>query len=182
MTKLITHLNTLAAPLGRLDRLLPDLARLGFASVLLKYFWASRLTKLGDGVFGFLSPSVGAYAQIFPKQMEAVLYDTSQLGLFQWAVVVAGTWAEFVLPALIVLGFLTRYAAFGMIGFIAVQTLTDLYGHGAIEHTATVGKLFDRLPDAVILDQRLLWIFLLLTLVIKGGGMLSLDRVLKNAP
>jgi putative oxidoreductase len=40
--------------------------------------------------------------------MEAVLYDTSQLGLFQWAVVVAGTWAEFVLPALIVLGILTR--------------------------------------------------------------------------
>lgn len=38
MTKLITHLNTLAAPLGRLDRLLPDLARLGFASVLLNYF------------------------------------------------------------------------------------------------------------------------------------------------
>ena len=38
MTKLITRLNTLAAPLERLDRLLPDLARLGFASVLLNYF------------------------------------------------------------------------------------------------------------------------------------------------
>jgi putative oxidoreductase len=182
MTKLITRLNALAAPLGRLDHLLPDLARLGFASVLLTYFWASGLTKLGDGVFGFLSPSVGAYAQIFPKQMEAVLYDTSQLGAFHWAVVVAGTWAEFILPALLVLGFLTRFAALGMIGFIAVQSLTDLYGHGAIDHPATVGKLFDRLPDSIILDQRLLWVFLLLTLVVKGGGMLSLDRAFRNAP
>lgn len=182
MTNLISRLNSLAAPLGRLDRALPDVARVSFAAVLLNYFWASGLTKLGEGVFGFLSPSVGAYAQIFPKQMEAVLYDTSQLGAFHWAVVVAGTWAEFILPALLVLGLLTRYAALGMIGFITVQSLTDLYGHGAIDHAETVGKLFDRLPDAVILDQRLLWVFLLLTLVIKGGGMLSLDRALKSAP
>lgn len=182
MTKLISRLNSLAAPLARLDHVLPDLARLSFAAVLLNYFWASGLTKLGDGLLGFLTPSVGAYAQIFPKQMEAVLYDTSQLGAFHWAVVVAGTWAEFILPALLLLGFLTRYAALGMIGFIAVQSLTDLYGHGAIEHTATVGKLFDRLPDSIILDQRLLWVFLLLTLVVKGGGMLSLDRAFRNAP
>lgn len=182
MTKLISRLNSLTAPLARLDHVLPDLARLSFAAVLLNYFWASGLTKLGDGLLGFLTPSVGAYAQIFPKQMEAVLYDTSQLGAFHWAVVVAGTWAEFILPALLVLGFLTRFAALGMIGFIAVQSLTDLYGHGAIDHAATVGKLFDRLPDSVILDQRLLWVFLLLTLVVKGGGMLSLDRAFRNAP
>lgn len=182
MTKLLTRMNQLASPLQRLDVVLPDLARLSFAAVLLNYYWASGLTKLGDGIFGFLSPSVGAYAQIFPKQMEAVLYDTSQLGVFHWAVVVAGTWAEFLLPVLLVLGLLTRYAAVGMIGFIMVQTLTDLFGHGVIEHAATVGKLFDRLPDAPILDQRLLWVFLLITLVIKGGGLLSLDRVLRSEP
>jgi putative oxidoreductase len=182
MTKLLTRMNQLASPLQRLDVVLPDLARLSFAAVLLNYYWASGLTKLGDGIFGFLSPSVGAYAQIFPKQMEAVLYDTSQLGVFHWAVVVAGTWAEFLLPVLLVLGLLTRYAAVAMIGFITVQTLTDLFGHGAIEHAATVGKLFDRLPDAPILDQRLLWVFLLITLVIKGGGLLSLDRVLRSEP
>lgn len=182
MSNPISRLNTLAAALGRFDEVLPTLARLSFAAVLLKYFWASALTKMGDGIFGFLSPSVGAYAQIFPKQMEAVLYDTSQLDFFHWAVVVAGTWAELILPALIVAGFLTRYAAFGMIGFIVVQTLTDLFGHGVIDHAATVGKLFDRLPDSVILDQRSLWVFLLLTLTIKGGGYLSLDRLFRNAP
>ena len=40
----------------------------------------------------------------------------------------------------------------------------------------------DRLPDAVILDQRLLWVFVLLVLVIKGGGLLSLDTMFKSAP
>ena len=182
MTAPITRLNAIASPLSKLDELVPTLARLVFASVLLSYFWASGLTKLGDGVFGLFQPSVGAYAQIFPRVMESVVYDTSQLSVFHWAVVMAGTWAEFILPTLIVVGFLTRYAAFGMIGFIAVQTLTDLYGHGAIEHPATIGKLFDRLPDAIILDQRMLWVFVLLVLVIKGGGLFSLDAVFKNAP
>jgi len=178
----ITRLNTLAQPLGALDDLVPSLARLVFASVLLTYFWASGLTKLGDGILGIFQPSVGAYAQIFPKVTEAVLYDTSQLSLWHWLVVMAGTWAEFILPALILVGLLTRYAALGMIGFITVQSLTDLYGHGVIEHAPTVGKLFDRIPNGVILDQRLLWVFLLLVLVIKGGGLLSLDQLFRNAP
>ena len=66
--------------------------------------------------------------------MEAVVYDTSQMGFFHWAVVTGGTIAEFILPALIVLGLLTRLASLGMIGFVVVQSLTDLYGHGGIEH------------------------------------------------
>ena len=89
------------------DIVLPTLARLIFSGVLLAYFWKSGLTKLGDGFFGFLMPSSGAYAQIFPKAFEATGYDTSQLGVFHWAVVTGGTLAEFVLPALIVLGLLT---------------------------------------------------------------------------
>lgn len=161
--------------------LLPLLARLLFAAVLLRYFWASAVTKLGDGVFGFLSPSTGAYAQIFPKAMEAVTYDTSQLSLFHWAVVVAGTWAEFLLPLLIVIGLLTRLSALGMIGFVAVQSLTDLFGHGGIEHAETLGAWFDRAPDGVILDQRALWVFLMATLVMLGGGLLSADRALSRA-
>ena len=85
----------LSALLARLDAagdwLLPSLARFAFAATLAGYFWASALTKLGDGVFGFLSPSLNAYAQIFPRAMEAASYDVSQLGWFHWAVVVAGT-------------------------------------------------------------------------------------------
>lgn len=160
---------------------LPLLARFTFAAVLLHYFIASGLTKLGDGFFGFLSPSVGAYAQIFPKAMEAVTYDISQLGLFHWAVVTAGTIAEFTLPALVVIGLFTRLAALGMIGFVIVQSLTDLYGHGGIEHEGTLGAWFDKASDSLILDQRALWVFLLITLVLQGGGWLSADRALTRA-
>ncbi|WP_010139911.1 DoxX family membrane protein [Oceanicola sp. S124] len=167
----------LARVLDHLAPLLPLLARFIFAAVLLPYFWASAVTKLGDGVLGVLRPSVGAYAQIFPRVFEAAGYDTSKLGAVHWAVVTAGTWAEFALPALLVLGLLTRLAALGMVGFIAVQSLTDLYGHGGIDHPATLGAWFDRMPDGVILDQRAFWVFTLLVLAVKGAGALSLDRL-----
>jgi len=158
--------------------LLPTLARFTFAATLLFYFWNSATTKLGDGILGLFKPSLGAYAQIFPKAMEAAGYDASQLGLFHWAVVMAGTYAEFLLPLLIVLGLATRLAALGMVGFIAVQSLTDLYGHGGIQHPATLGAWFDGLPTGVILDQRMFWVFVLLTLVVRGAGPVSLDRLL----
>lgn len=160
--------------------LLPLLARFTFAAVLLVYFWNSGVTKLGDGVLGFLQPSTGAYAQIFPRAMEAVTYDVSQLSVFHWLVVVAGTWAEFILPLLIVIGLATRLAALGMIGFVVLQSLTDLYGHGGIQHAETLGAWFDRVPDAVILDQRAFWVFVLSVLVVKGAGVLSLDWILSR--
>lgn len=183
MTSLLNLYDRLTSPLSRLDAMLPVLARFVFAAVLLPYFWASGLTKLGDGVLGIFQPSVGAYAQIFPRATEAVGYDVSQLPPWHGIVVLAGTWAEFLLPALLLLGLFTRIAALGMIGFITVQSLTDLYGHGGIEHAATLGAWFDRMPDGVILDQRALWVFVLLVSAIKGAGALSLDRVMfRNAP
>lgn len=174
----------MAQPVNRLgDAVLPILARIVFAGVLLMYYWNSGLTKLGDGVFGILQPSSGAYVQIFPKAMEAVGYDTSQLTIFHWAVVTGGTIAEFVLPVLIIIGLFTRLAAVGMTGFIVVQSLTDLYGHGGIAHEGTLGAWFDRMPDALILDQRAFWVLCLLILVFKGAGPLSVDRLLfRSAP
>lgn len=180
MERLISLHNAVFDEVEKADGLVPLMARLVFAATLLGYFWASGLTKLGDGVLGFLQPSLGAYAQIFPKQMEAVGYDVSQLGGFHWLVVVAGTWAEFILPLLIVVGLLTRLSAIGMIGFIIVQSLTDLYGHGALAHPETLGKWFDRIADSPILDQRAFWVFILAVLVIKGAGALSADRVLSR--
>ncbi len=175
----LIHLHDRAfAPIARADWLLPTLARLVFAGVLLAYFWASGLTKLGDGLPGLFTPSLGAYAQIFPRAMEAVGYDISQFGLWHKLVVLAGTWAEFILPLLIVLGLMTRLAALGMIGFIIVQTLTDLIGHGALAHPETLGAWFDRAPDSPIMDQRALWVLLLMVLVARGAGALSLDRLL----
>lgn len=164
----------LAAALNRhADWLLPSLARLVFAAVLLGYFWASALTKF-DGPF---TPSTGAYAQIFPKAFEAVGYDASQMGLWHWLVVMAGGYAEFLLPALIILGLLTRLAALGMIGFVLVQSLTDIWGHGA-----AAGALFDRASDSLILDQRALWLLVFAVLLCKGAGPLSADRILGVEP
>lgn len=177
MNTLINIHNSILQRIAGLDMHLPTLARLVFAATLLVYFWKSALTKLGDGLLGVLAPSTGAYAQIFPRAFEAVGYDTSQLSLFHWAVVAAGTWAEFLLPLMIVLGLLTRLAALGMIGFVALQTLTDLFGHGAIAEPATLGALFDGDPASLILDQRSFWLFVLVVLVIKGAGPLSLDRL-----
>jgi len=159
--------------------LLPLAARFTFAAVLLVYYWNSGLTKLGDGIFGLFSPSIGAYSQIFPKQLEAVGYDTSQLGVFHWLVVMAGTWAEFILPLLLLVGLATRLAALGMIGFVVMQSLTDVYGHG-VSDLKTLGAWFDRFPDSVILDQRLFWVFILSVLVIKGAGALSVDALLRR--
>lgn len=163
---------------GRTGIVLPTLARFLFAAILAGYYWASAMTKLGDGLAGLITPSAGAYAQIFPRALEAAGYDVSQLSLWHRAVVTAGTWAEFILPALIILGLLTRLAALGMIGFVVLQSLTDLYGHGAINEPGTIGAWFDTAPDAIILDQRALWVFVLLVLVFKGGGPVSLDRLL----
>jgi putative oxidoreductase len=80
------------------------------------------------------------------------------------------------LPTLIVLGFLTRLAALGMIGFTVAQSLTDVYGHG---QDSALGAWFDRFSDAAIMDQRAFWIFLLVVLVIKGAGPISFDRALQ---
>ncbi len=173
MTALISlHNNTL----GKLELtsswLTPTLARLVFAATLLIYYWNSALTKLGSGFFGFLFPSDGAYVQIFPKAMEAVSYDSSQLGFSYWIIAVAGTWAEFLLPALILVGLFSRLAALGMIGFIWVQTIVDVAGHGA-----QLGSFFTAAPN--ILDQRAMWTFLMLVIVIHGSGPLSIDRLLR---
>ncbi|MFK7874691.1 MAG: DoxX family protein [Paracoccaceae bacterium] len=166
---------TLFSPIERADWLLPTVARFLFAAVLLMYFWVSGLTKLDGGPF---SLSFGGYAQIFPKAMEAVGYDITQLASWQHVVVYAGTYSEFILPILIVIGLLTRLAALGMIGFVVVQSLTDLFAHGALADPKVFGAWFDKASDSLIMDQRSLWVLLLLILVIKGAGPLSFDRAL----
>lgn len=156
--------------------LLPTLARIVFAGVLLIYFWSSAGTKLGPGLLGFLNPSPGAYAQIFPQAFEAVDYNTAKLGLLYRAVAVAGTCAEFLLPLLIVLGLFTRLAALGMIGFVLVQSYVDINGLKA--GPQTIGRWFDNDSGAPILDQRAFWLFVLVLLMLRGAGPLSLDRLL----
>ncbi len=180
MTALVRLQEMLFAPLDRhAAAILPTAARLAFAAVLFMYFWASGLTKLGDGIAGLWTPALGAYAQIFPRALEAAGYDVSQLGLWHRVVVMAGTWAEFILPVLFVLGLFTRLAALGLIGFVVVQSATDILGHGATG--ATLGMWFDRDSASLILDQRTLWMLLLAVPLALGGGPLSLDRLLDRS-
>jgi len=170
---------TRETPFAALDAasgpVLTTTARLIFAGTLFYYYFNSGLLKLGEGFAGLFQPSFGAYGSIFPRAFEAVGYDVSQLGTFHWAVALAGTWAELILPVLILVGLLTRLAALGMIGFVIVQSVVDIVGHGIA--AADIGAWFDRLPNAAIVDQRAFWVFLLLVLVFKGAGPLSLDRL-----
>ena len=151
-------------------------ARLAFAAVLFVYFFNSALTKIGNGLFGFLSVGDNAYFQILPSVVESYSFDASQVPFIPYGLIVyLGTYSEFILPALIVIGLLTRFAALGMIGFIVVQSFVDITFHGADDKT--IGAFFDRFPDSVILDQRTLWVFLLAYLVVRGAGAVSLDHL-----
>lgn len=162
------------------ERWLPGLlARFTFAAVLLHYFIHSARTKVGDGLAGFLQIDDGAFVQILPKAMENTGYDSSQLALFPDKLMVYfGTYGEFILPILIVIGLFTRIASIGMIVFIVVQSVVDIVGHHA--DADTIGVWFDRFSNSVILDQRAMWVFLLFYLVIYGAGKVSLDFLLSR--
>lgn len=167
--------------IGRLagDWFLPTLARFAFFAVLYFYFLASAQTKLGDGLLGVLNPADAAYYQIALPAVEAAGGDVAQIDFLPWGLIVRlGTWAEFLLPAMIVLGLFARVAALGMIVFIGVQTLVDVTVHKV--DAATIGALFDRFPDSLIADQRLLWLVPLLIVTVRGAGALSLDRILAS--
>lgn len=154
-------------------------ARFLFAGVLFGYFWNSALTKLGDGFFGFLSPSTGAYAQILPHITEAAGYDISQIAFFPYGLIVLlGTWGEIIIPLLIVVGLFTRAASIGFIGFVIVMSIVDVTGHGV--DATTIGSLFDRFPTALLWDQRALWVFLAVVLTVKGAGVFSADYLLSK--
>lgn len=152
------------------------LARLVFAAVLLMYFLNSAFTKFAGSPFAI---DDAAYFQILPPIVEAYGYDASQVPFLPWGLIVyAGSYGEVILPILIVIGLFTRIASIGMIVFVAVQSYVDIAFHKA--DAATIGAWFDNLSNAVILDQRALWVFLLIYLVLKGPGLISLDALIGN--
>jgi putative oxidoreductase len=154
---------------------LPEMARLVFASTLLVYYWTAALTKMGEGLWGIFAPSMGAYVQIFPKAMEAVSYDVSQLSWVHWGVASLALWGQLLLPLLLVVGLFARVAALGMIVVILVQSYVDVVGHGL--DAESIGRFFDANPGSLLVDQRLFWVFLLWVVVVLGAGKLSLDSM-----
>lgn len=150
------------------------LARFVFAAVLFMYFFHSAKSKVGEFPLGIFQIQDGAYFQIIPTVVERFGYDATQVPLFPYKLIVfAGTYSEFVLPLILVLGLFTRIAACGMLVFIAVQTYVDIAIHKV--DAATIGTWFDRISDAAIMDQRAFWLFLLVYLAVYGAGKLSLD-------
>ena len=145
-------------------------ARIVFLSVLFQYYLQSALTKF-DG----LMPNAGAYAQIFPEASRLADYDPSNLGFLHHLVVFFGSYGELILPVLIVTGLFARLASAGMIVFIIVQSIVDIWGH-----LVKGGQPFDAISTDVIADQRLLWVFLLLIIVLRGAGALSIDGIIRK--
>ncbi len=178
MNALISLHNAIFDRFERLEPvLLPTLARLIFAGVLLVFFWKSALTKLT----GPFSLDTGAFIQIFPRKFEALGYDPSGFGALDRLIVYAGSYGELILPLLIVIGLFTRIAALGMVVFVGVMTYVDIY---AAKHAAW-GQWFDNIAEfdpalkAIgLADSRFWWVFLLLYLVMRGAGALSVDRFL----
>ena len=154
--------------------LLGLLARITFLAVLALYYWNSALTKVGES---FFTVSDSAYFQILGEEgMMAYDFDTANIPFTIDATVFLGTYMEFVLPALIIIGLSTRIASIGMVIFIAVQTWVDIFVHKV--DAETIGALFDRHATGLVLDQRTLWVFLLSVLILKGAGAISLDHLL----
>ena len=133
--------------------------------MLIWFAWPTVMLILG-GLYFALFASPADYQQGETVRIMYIHVPAAWMALF---VPVAGG-----LPLLA--GFLI------MIGFLGVQTLTDLFGHGAIAQPETLGAWFDRAPDSLILDQRAFWLFPLVVLVVKGAGALSLDRLLGVSP
>jgi len=155
-------------------------SRLIFSSVLLMYFINSARTKVGSGFPDVLIPGSGAYMQIIPAVAAARDYDIDAIALIPYGLVVyMGTYAEFILPVLILAGLFTRIASIGMLGFIAVMTYVDITLHNV--GAETIGTFFDRVQNSAISDQRLLWAFPLIYLILKGAGTLSLDQLLSRS-
>ena len=172
------HTRTFQYVQQRTEDWLPGLAaRVIFSSALMVYFINAALTKVGDGVFGFLVPQPSAYIQILPSVMESYGYNASAIPFFPYGIIVyLGTYTEFLLPVLILLGLFTRLSSLAMVGFIFVLSFVDIAFHGV--DASTIGTFFDRVHDSAILDQRLLWLFPLIYLIIRGPGTISADYLL----
>ncbi len=139
MTALIRRLNSL------LDQIPHDIVTLALRIFPAMVFFLSGRTKV-DGLFTFKDSTWFLFEHeyalpIIPSELAAVL----------------GTTAEHVLPILLILGLLTRFAALGLLGMTAV---IEIFVY----------------PDAWVTHG--LWAASFLAVITFGPGRLSLDRVL----
>ncbi|MBI6630751.1 DoxX family protein [Pontibaca salina] len=139
MTALIRHLNSL------FDQIPHDIVTLALRIFPAMVFFQSGRTKV-EGLFTIKDSTWFLFEHeyalpIIPSDLAAVL----------------GTTAEHVLPILLILGLLTRFAALGLLGMTAV---IEIFVY----------------PDAWVTHG--LWAAAFLALIALGPGRLSLDRLL----
>lgn len=142
-------LNRYDAATRRLSGAVPESLLLAFGRVVLGgIFWRSGQTKVVEGTWFQLTDTTyelfrTEYAGVpLPPELAAIMANA----------------AEHILPALLLVGLLTRGAALGLLG----MTLTIQ---------------FFVYPDAWW-PEHSLWAALALMLVLRGGGLFSLDAVL----
>lgn len=132
-----------------LSGIVPESLMLLFVRVVLGgIFWRSGQTKVEDGTWFTLTEST---RELFRTEYAGVPLPPDLAALLANA-------AEHVLPILLLIGLFTRFSALGLIGMTLVIQIF-VY------------------PDAWWTEHSL-WIGLALILVVRGGGMLSLDRPL----
>ena len=146
MARLLNYYRDLTA---WLSSRLPEAIMLLFMRVVLSgIFWRSGQTKLAEGSWFAISDS--AYA----------LFETEYSGVPlppHLAAVLAAT-AEHVFPIMLVLGFLTRFAALGLLGMTLVIQIFVYPDAWWTEHSLSVAMQ--------------------LALIVRGAGLISLDHLL----
>ena len=140
-----TH-NALTAPIAVLDKIPTDLVQLAVRGGLAGIFWSSARTK----VDGLLSVSDNTYF-LFEEEYRLPLLDPE-------AAAQIATYAEHLLPLMLVLGIGSRFAALGLF----VMTLTI--------------QLFVY-PDA-FLSTHFGWFALALAIIARGPGRVSIDHLI----
>lgn len=145
-----------------------------FVGVLFPWFVIGGLSKV-SGLSMSLGPSVGAmplslaaYYAYVPSQISSTTAGLPDFSLLVQTYVGLMVLLELVLPALILLGFMTRKAA----GLLVLHQIVFLVFS---RPTSEFGTVFDASPFDMVPDQLLLWIMLLAPLALFGAGPVSVD-------
>ncbi|WP_417620635.1 DoxX family protein [Parasphingorhabdus sp.] len=131
----------------------PEAIALLFTRVALAgIFWRSARTKVEEG--SWLTIKDTTFFQFSDAPFNQVPIFNGQLGAY------VTTYMEHFLPVLLVLGLATRFGALGILGMtLVIQTFV--------------------FPEmAVWWQTHILWVAMAMVLIVRGGGLFSLDRLI----
>lgn len=139
--------------IARLSGPVPEGIALLFTRVALAgIFWRSARTKVEDG--SFLTIKDATFFQFSDAPFNQVPILNGELGAY------VTTYMEHFLPILLLLGLATRLGALGILGMTLVI------------------QIFVFPEMAVWWQTHILWVAMALVLIVRGGGLFSLDRLI----